>query len=169
VPKDWNKLNAVIPELLDEDGDIFDFINGPSGYDATHLGKTIEAIKAKDIAKAAASAVELRPSGADIKLRPSGADIKLRPSGADIKLRPSGADIKLRPSGADIELRPSGADIRPLEVSILGGQNDSPDVASNSDCVAPSPAFKIAKKCLTPFMQPFISQKQKAAKKCLQC
>jgi hypothetical protein len=30
IPDGWNKSNVVVPEVIDEDGNIFDFINGPS-------------------------------------------------------------------------------------------------------------------------------------------
>jgi hypothetical protein len=46
IPDGWNKSNVVVPEVIDEDGNIFDFINGPSEYDVHHLGATIQAITA---------------------------------------------------------------------------------------------------------------------------
>ncbi len=33
-----------IPEVFDEDGTLYDFINGPKGYDVTHLGASEGAI-----------------------------------------------------------------------------------------------------------------------------
>jgi hypothetical protein len=44
IPPSWNKLNMSIPEVFDEDGTLYDFINGPEGYDVTHLGASEGAI-----------------------------------------------------------------------------------------------------------------------------
>jgi hypothetical protein len=38
-----------IPEVFDEDGTLYDFINDPKGYDVSHLGASEGAIKAWEL------------------------------------------------------------------------------------------------------------------------
>jgi hypothetical protein len=43
-----------IPEVFDEDGTLYDFINGPKGYDVSHLGLSEGAIKGWELRQSAA-------------------------------------------------------------------------------------------------------------------